>query len=147
MFLVILRPIGRSRILWIWRGLRVRGLWGRRLGWWVWRRWICFRIRIILRIYWFLRDEMSWSELKHRKRSDHGPKSGEDFGKNQKIVFAGRWPHCVHFGQTRAHFVGFSVRNQMSSCLPKKDIMRPRDRKNNFLKNNIETSFCPRGLT
>ena len=29
-------------------------------------------------------------ELEHRKRSDHGPKFGEDFGKNRKIVFTGR---------------------------------------------------------
>ena len=52
----------------------------------------------------------------------------------QKIVFSIRGPHSALFGQNMAHFVPFGVRNEMSSCLPKKDQMRPPDRKNNFLR-------------
>ena len=69
--------------------------------------------------------------LKHR---DLGEVAWKKSRSTKKIVFSVTRPHYVLFGETRAHFVGFSVRNQMSSCLPKKEIMRTPDRKTNFLK-------------
>ena len=40
------------------------------------------------------------------------------------LNFSIKWPHCVRFGQTRAHLIPYRKPYKMSPCLPEKDTMR-----------------------